>query len=278
MFPGVKKNQITVENKIEVHIQDCDWELQLLAHISKAYVKYDENKNSYSRKCSQPEKHPECYQSPPRKKDYHDIGILYLEEGQTFQDLQDTFRISGPIIPLCLPSKDAKILEDKEITTVGYGLQYEEWPRDENWNEQNRDPIYTSCATNKYGVYWDTTSKKSKFKPCSVQFMKENGWGCIKSRVSDMLPISYEFDVCEKYWNIAREFISQQHNDIQSEFQEALKIKVNSICKNWIPECLSLDLFESRGWCEVKGGNFDDWSICDVSCDHAPVLTKCILL
>ena len=140
---------------------------------------------------------------------------------------------------------------------------------DKNWNKRKRNPTETSCATNQYGVYWDTTSKKTQFKQCSTKFMKKNKWECKKG-----FPIGYEFEKCRKYWKKAHDFIDKQSEKIQRDFQHAQKIKINSMCENWTPECLDVSFFTGNGHCIVKGGNIDDWGICDTSCKHAKVLAS----
>ena len=268
------ENQINEKNKIEIYIQDDTWNLKFLAQVFKAYIKYKEYLKHFAIQCMRPENYENCKQSPRgiRKEDFHDLGLLHIGDGETFQNLKIVRGISGDIVPLCLPSEDAQIDEDKEITMVGYGNQYKERPTDNNWNVQNRNPTDTTCTTNEYGVYWDTTPKRSKFKPCAIEFMKDNNWGCKKGYAEDMLPIGYEFDVCEDYWRKARWFMNTMPSNIQTAFfANAKKIKIISQCTDWIPECLHYSLFEMSGWCRVKNGNLDDWGICDVSCKYAKV-------
>ena len=269
------ENQINEKNKIEIYIQDDTWNLRFLAHVFKAYVKYKPNLYEIAIACLRPRNYKKCKQRQHGVLGnwYHDLGLLYIGDGKTFQDLKIAHGILGDIVPLCLPSEDAQIDEDKEITMVGYGRQYDEHPKDEkDWNVRNRNPTDTTCTTNEYGVYWDTTPKRSKFKPCAIEFMKDNNWGCKKGYAEDMLPIGYEFDICEDYWTKARWFMNTMPSNIQTAFfANAKKIKIISQCKNWIPECLHPSHFEISGWCRVKNGNVDDWGICDVSCKYAKV-------
>ena len=98
--------------------------------------------------------------------------------------------------------------------------------------------------------------------------MKKNNWGCKKGG----FPTGYEFEKCEKYWGKARKLISKQSEKVKKDFENAQKIKIDSKCENWTPECLNVKLFTDQGYCEVNGGNLDDWGICDTSCKHAKVL------
>ena len=270
--PTEDKDQLSNHNIIKIGISEYQvdgWRLNIIARAANAYVKFNENRISHAIHCIvNLEEDPQCKTNRPKYEDWHDIGILYLRKGVNFEDLNDY------IIPLCLPAKDAKIPEESDITMVGYGLQYDEEPLDPNWDELNRNPDWTTCATNQYGVYWDTTSKRSKFAKCKVKFMKDNKWGCKKGLSPEVLPVGYEYEVCEKYWKKAREFISTQPDAIKTDFQNAMKIKVKSNCENWTPECIHLNLFKDHGWCEVDvvDGNIDDWGICDTSCANASVL------
>ena len=281
---GKYANQIDINrNAIDTYIYNIDengWSLRSLANIVRAYVLYDQQRRNLALECL---KNPGSCLQPPRPSDFHDLGILLPKRGNTFNDF------ASFVVPVCLAAVGSIIPADTHntITFVGWGKQYSESPDGDYvpddhsfpWDEKRRNPKTTSCTTTQFGVYWDTDVEKSKFRPCRVKFLKnkvvKNGWkGCKKYQdSSDELPINYEFEKCKYYWEIAQKKIDER-NDAQEmgEFEKINKIKIKSYCENWEPECLKLDLFKELGWCEVEGGNIDDWGICDTSCEHVEVL------
>ena len=126
-------------------------------------------------------------------------------------------------------------------------------------------------------MYWDTSTEQSKFKPCSIEFLKDqvvkNGWkGCKKYRTDDDLPINYERvpGECEKMWNKAKQTVQNQGK--RKQFENVMKIKVKEDCGDWKLECLNIKLFKERGWCRITNGTIDDWGICTDSCEYVEVL------
>ena len=275
---GIDLNQITLKNTIKIKIFDDSWNLFELAIIKRAYVKYDKKKKNNAVYCVD---FPEHCKRQPVDNDFHDLGILLPKKGTTFKHFNQL------VVPLCLPAETASIpKQDNElITFVGWGSQYNEIPKGSAtvppWDETKRNPITTSCTTNQYGVLWDTTAEEIKFKMCRVKFLKDyvekNGWkGCKKCSTTGCtpkdLPINYEFDKCENYWREAKNVVEKNDKDKRRKFENVMKIKIESACENWEPECLNLKLFSKYGWCEVEGGSIDDWAICDLSCKHVKVL------
>ena len=271
-------NQITLKNTIKIKIFDNNWNLFELAIIKRAYVKYDKAKKANAVFCLR--HRDECIQQPD-VSDFYDLGILLPKKGTTFQHLNDL------VVPLCLPAETASIpkSDTQLITFVGWGEQYNEDPKGTEvvpkWDITKRNPRTTSCTTNQYGMLWDTTADKSKFKMCRVKFLNDhivtNGWkGCKKCPdkgcTPQDLPINYKFDTCEYYWKQAKKVGEKQSEAIRQKFENVMKIKIESPCENWETECLNLKLtFGKYGWCEVEGGSIDDWGICDMSCKHVEV-------
>jgi len=280
---GDDQNQINPRNLIstEIVLRD-EWILVPLVEIDTAYVMYDQTNYENAWACiADPTR---CYRRP-KPVWFHDLGIILPKKGTTFISLLFDF-----IIPLCLPAEDTIIPEhdsdgkDAIITFVGWGAQYNEDPTAESqlWQQDLRNPTWTSCTTTHFGLDWDITVKDTtKLKRCKIEFLRDEvvkkGWkGCKKCSAtgcsSKDLPVGYEFDRCEDYWVQALKVVQKQVDPEKvSEFEDVLKIKIKNGCEFYEPECLRLDLFQNQGWCEIEDGTLDDWAICDYSCAHVEV-------
>ena len=281
---GDNTNQLTNSNTIKVKHLDTNDKLADLARIREAFVKYDKDKHEAALRCIN---NPTlCQRSDVQDSDFLNLGILVTKVRKAFSNQ----------IPICLPAGNAKIPEldqrnddekDAIITFVGWGRQYSEYPdgKESGWTQSERNPESTSCTTNQFGVYWDTTEEKTKFKPCNIAFLKGGGeigkknWkGCkMYTGSPDDLPMNYEFEQCEYYWRKAREYVRESQNqDMIRDFEEVKKIKIHSDCLNWVPECLKEELFRKHGWCEVQSDDhiesMDNWGLCDEACKHVEVL------
>ena len=276
------RNQINPNNLVrtEIVLRD-EWTLVPLISIDKAFVMFDQTNNENAWACiAEPKR---CYRRP-KPISFHDLGIILPKKGTTFNEIHNF------IIPLCLPAEDTSIPEldsngkDAIITFVGWGEQYNEEPTAEsqNWQEDLRDPKWTSCTTNHFGLEWDITVKDTtKLKRCKIEFLRDEvvkkGWkGCKKCPPSGCLakdlPVGYEFDRCDDYWVQVLKVVKNQVDPKKvSEFDNVKKIKIKNSCDDYETECLRLDLFQDRGWCEIDDGTLDDWGICDYSCDQVEV-------
>ena len=273
---GDDQNQINSNNLIrtEIVLRD-EWRLVPLVAIDAAYVMFDQTNHENAYACIVEPKR--CY-SVPKPDWFHDLGIILFEYAQF------------GIIPLCLPAEDTiipkidSVGKDAIITVVGWGEKYNEDPPavSQLWQQDLRNPKWTSCTTTHFGLDWDITVKDTtKLKRCKIEFLRDavvkKGWkGCKKCSAtgcsSKDLPVGYEFDRCEDYWVQALKVVQKQVDPEKvSEFEDVLKIKIKNGCEIYEPECLRLDLFQNQGWCEIEDGTLDDWAICDYSCAHVEV-------
>ena len=107
-----------------------------------------------------------------------------------------------------------------------------------------------------------------------MDYVQKGAWkGCQKfSGQDDQLPLNYEYEECTRYWNLARNSWANDGHEPRDFDATVNKIKVISDCRNWVPECLNIELFRKHGWCYIEGGTIDEWSICDHSCKHVEVI------
>ena len=203
--------------------------------------------------------------------------------------------------PICLGALNAKMDVDQKITTVGWGYTYYEYPERHpeldikvgpTVVKQKRNPIATTCSTNKYGPF------VSRFKNCDIQFLKDNQWACKKikniekrrPKVTELPNVSsipsYNFDACEKYFSEAEILVANVYEkssinwtnhlgDVKNILVYNYEEELNNVLVKKVLQCYRKELFETHGWCKVaiEGSqrSHDDWGFCDTSCEGASV-------
>ena len=195
--------------------------------------------------------------------------------------------------PICLGALNAIIDHDQNITTVGWGDMYQEYPeRDLSIPNQKREPEDTTCTTNRNGPLFH------RFKKCDIQFLRDNNWSCkkipfIKYRRprNSELPRTpsevYDFDACEKYFSYTKKVIANTIGNATIKWTKHLgtvdnlvveghkETPMNQVMQGFI-DCYRKELFESNGWCKVDESpihhkDHDGWGFCDTSCEGMKV-------
>ena len=123
----------------------------------------------------------------------YDIGMLITELNLfDMEKLKETGpNERPPILPICLSAKNTNF-NDEKIMGVGWGLIYEESPR----NDPTKNPYYSSCMTNELGP------TKWIFEHCDMQFIKNNNWACEKKKYPDT--IKNDRDLCKRVFDEVR--------------------------------------------------------------------------
>ena len=200
------------------------------------------------------------------------------------------------ISAICLAALDADITQE-EITTVGWGERYSEYPvRDLTDASQARTiDTETSCTTNQYGP------KEHRFKICDITFLEDNNWKCkkIKPKISFVnlkkYPRPYDVLKCKDYFKSASMLMTpfvyplvlfQQNFDydtlenpskMQQESMQVKYIKIQS--KGIWTSCYREDLFENNGWCKTENHVTDhEWGFCDTACELVSVIINQIYI
>ena len=168
--------------------------------------------------------------------------------------------------PICLAVPNAIIDRGHTITTVGWGMQYEEFPKPVR--NQPRNPRYTTCTTNKYGPRFD------RFNRCDIQFLKGNSWKCKKIKSfppqKKDLPsyengdIAYDYKQCKNYFDQAKQLIARVRGESQIKWTrdivtggaENIIIKDSTDNNTNDIECYRKELFKRYGWCRVVNGTW----------------------
>ena len=280
------QNQITNDNKIRVILgssckEKLRWKLQTKLrhcvgmngiHIEKniqhAWIKYREIIAKISAT--------------------FDLAILRSDEN--FYNDGNNF-----ISAICLAALDADITQE-EITTVGRGQRYSEYPiRDLTDASQARTiDTETSCTTNQYGP------KEHRFKSCDIKFLEDNNWKCKKIKQSFFVdpkeyPRSYDHLKCNAYFNSASMLMNpyveplvlfqenfdpeilEKPSPLQKESMLVKYIEVKS--KGIWTSCYREDLFENNGWCKTENHVTDhEWGFCDTACELVSVIINQIYI
>ena len=249
------KNQITQDNDILLRMgsncatKRCRFKYKTKKYVEKyvqeAWIKYDE--------------------SDSRSQGSFDLAILKSNDNL----FNDGDKYIGTI---CLAALDADMTKE-EITTVGWGERYAEWPpRDFKNAYQTRAPTRTTCSTNQYGpeIY--------RFTACDITFLKNNKWRCNKK-----VPKFYDVLKCNQYFDSARKLFDQNlpkmlENDslrtIEQEFRSVKYMKIQTQDSGLTP-CYKEELFIENGWCKTANtGSLQSdagWGFCDTSCELASV-------
>ena len=205
--------------------------------------------------------------------------------------------------PICLGALNAKVDNNQKITTVGWGLTYDEYPpRDPDVTFQPRNPMSTTCSTNKYGP------TANRFQSCDVKFLKDNKWSCKKimsikwgpPRRNELPNLKsrpiYDFNKCENIFSKAKSLIGNLKSNSEIKWTNNLgeiknlvifgDIVLNkrirkegslrkNIMRSKVIHCYEKELFEKYGWCKLSKGKpyqqHDAWGFCDTSCEGAGV-------
>ena len=277
-------NQITDDNKVQIASGDNRQkkyrDMRLLKDIKRHTNEVDDIRIMYFQRTTDEneKKRPPGY--------YYDIAVL--RSNKTLFVTGDATRA-----PICLGAANAIIDNDQVITTVGWGVMYKEYPeRDFSIPNQKREPVRTTCTTNRNGPMFH------RFKRCDIEFLRDNNWSCKKipfikyrrprnSELPRTPSLAYDFDACEKYFSYTKQVISNKFGidtfkwtkhigTVNNLYVYGHKEKtMNEILPGYI-DCYRKELFESNGWCKVKNithhhKEHEGWGFCDTSCDEVKV-------
>ena len=257
------KNQITQINHVRVHMgsnlkRRRFWYRQKYVekYVNEAWILYDETNTAL--------------------QGTFDLAVLKSDVNL----FNDDNKYIGAI---CLAALDADITKE-EITTVGWGDRYSEYPeRDltlinyDKYDKYNPDKkrkptnqygqIKSSCSTNQYGP------KDHRFKPCDMHFLERNNWGCLKTKrgaenwnieprepnKNPEFPKGYDVSKCKRYFDSANKlfdihYAKKGKNALRAIEQEFRLVKYMTIQtqKSGEIQCYKEDLFIENGWCKIK--------------------------
>ena len=193
----------------------------------------------------------------------YDIGVVKIRRYVKFYS--SCIKYIGPI---CLAAM-YELGGRAEITTVGWGRRYSEFP--ENIGASDRNPTESSCTTNEIGPL------QHRFKLCDMKAIKDNGWKCngVESLMKNAFPKGYNSEACAKHWHSAERAVvaaSEQLNDDQKKAMLDRYERVNRIDIEMATgdsrTCYKMSQFLDGGWCKVSGATSDEeWGFCSKSCD-----------
>ena len=195
----------------------------------------------------------------------YDIGMLITDinlfDKEKLKETDPNAR--PPMLPICLSAKGTNF-NDEKIMGVGWGLIYEESPR----NDPTKDPYYSSCMTNELGP------TKWIFEHCDMQFIKNNNWACEKKKYPDA--IKNDRALCKRLFDKARKIYGQTQIEIM-DYVDKIHIYLQDdpdtpIKNDRNPDliCYNEKHFQEIGWCKVHGyaAHSEAWGFCSPSCDE----------
>ena len=192
----------------------------------------------------------------------YDIGVIKSNSDARFYG-SEASAITN-VGPICLTNENVD-LNEKEMTSVGWGARYSEWPEADA--DDSPDATASSCTTTEFGP------SGSRFKQCDLKQIKTNGQKCTFPNIGKDFPVNYDqklaFECMQIVNKIKRDIqnipVLQMGDTLLSQFEQCNQFEI--IRGSETKTCYNFGRFMEDGWCKVANAATDgEWGFCSTSC------------